>query len=244
MRRLPALLAVAVVLSGCTSAPPSRQSLGVFAAASLRGAFAELGKVFSAANAGMAVDFSFAGSADLLAQLTGGARADLFASADTATMDKAAAGGLVAASIAFATNTLTIAVAKGNPKGVKGFADLARVSVVACAPQVPCGAALARIEAATGLSLTPVSEETAVTDVLGKVLSGQADAGLVYDTDAAAARDDVDAIGFPEARGAVNVYRMALTREAAHPAAARRFTQLVTGPAGREVLAGAGFGLP
>lgn len=245
MRRLPALLMLAVTLGACTSAPPRVPNrLVVFAAASLKQSFTQLGDAFTTAHPGVAVDFTFAGSADLLAQMNGGAPADVFASADSATMDRAVADGVVAESAAFATNALTIAVVPGNPTGIENFADLTRVSVVACAPQVPCGAALARIEADTGVELTPVSEETSVTDVLGKVLTGQADAGLVYETDARAAAGRVDAVRFPQAAGAVNSYRIALTRDAADRDAARRFIGLVTGPPGRDVLARAGFGLP
>ena len=102
-------------------------------------------------------------------------------------MDKAAKAGLVAgAPVNFASNTLTIVVAPDNPKGITSVADLARpgLNVVVCAPQVPCGAATRRIETRPAVSLTPVSEESSVTDVLNKVTSGQADAGLVYVTDA------------------------------------------------------------
>lgn len=232
------MLASVPALGGCASPPPV---LSVFAAASLSGVFTELG---AAQDTDAPVEFTFAGSADLLAQLTAGARADVVATADAASMEKAAAAGVVTTSVAFATNTLTIAVRPGNPKQINGFRDLTRVSVVACAPQVPCGAALARIEAATGVDVIPVSEETSVADVLNKILTGQADAGLVYVTDARAAAGDVTAVPFPESAAAPNTYRIAVTRDAADPVRAARFLDLVTGPAGREALRRAGFGPP
>ena len=111
----------------------------------------------------------------------------MFASADTNNMTKAVDAGLVAGEpVDFATNTLTIVTPPGNPKGIASFADLAKpgTTVVVCAPQVPCGSATEKVEKATGVTLAPVSEESAVTDVLGKITSGQADAGLVYVTDA------------------------------------------------------------
>ncbi|HEY9266089.1 MAG TPA: extracellular solute-binding protein, partial [Mycobacterium sp.] len=143
----------------------------------------------------------------------------------------------------FATNTLTIVTPPGNPTGIKTFADLAKpgAQVVVCAPQVPCGAATEKVMRAAGVTLAPVSEESAVTDVLGKVTSGQADAGLVYVTDAAAAGSDVTVIPFPESRGAVNRYPIAVLDHSANLDAARRFVALVTGPQGREVLGAAGF---
>ncbi len=242
MRRLSIALTLVLLIAGCTAVPPDPHRTVVFAAASLRNAFTELDAASRAADPGTAVEFSFAGSADLLAQLTGGARADVFASADTDTMDRAVEAGLVDTPAAFATNTLTIVVAPGNPQGVNTFGDLREVSVVACAPQVPCGAALTRIEAATGVDLVPVSEENSVTDVLNKVISGQADAGLAYVTDARAAAGRVTAVAIPEATVAVNTYRIALTRDAESPANGWRFIELVTGPTGREILRRAGFG--
>jgi molybdate transport system substrate-binding protein len=219
----------------------------VFAAASLKATFTELGARFERDNPGAAVTFNFAGSSDLATQLTQGAPADVFASADVNNMTKAVDAGLVAGEpVNFATNSLTIVTQPGNPTGIRIFADLARpgTQVVVCAPQVPCGTATEKVERATGITLTPVSEESAVTDVLGKVTSGQADAGLVYVTDATAARDAVTAIPFPEAGDAVNTYPITVLEDSTSPVAAQGFLDLVTGPAGQEILAAAGFSAP
>jgi molybdate transport system substrate-binding protein len=219
----------------------------VFAAASLKAAFTELAGKFEASHPGTKVSLSFAGSADLVTQITQGAPADVFASADTRNMAKLRDAGLVDGEPRnFATNTLTIAVPPGNPAGVTGFRDLAKpgAKVVVCASQVPCGAAAVTVEQETGTELSPVSEESSVTDVLGKVLSGEADAGLVYVTDARNAGGKVAAIPFPEAAKAVNTYPIATVKGARNKQAADAFLELVLGSEGQSALGKAGFGAP
>lgn len=256
--RLLAVLGAAALLAGCSgseSAPSESAAsddagaghITVFAAASLKSTFTELGKRFEEANPGAEVEFNFAGSSDLVTQLTQGAPADVFASADTKNMTKAVDAGLVHGDpVDFATNTLTIVTTPGNPKGITSFADLTKpdVSVVVCAPQVPCGSATEKVEKAAGVMLNPVSEESAVTDVLGKVTSGQADAGLVYVTDAKGAGDAVTAVAFPESAGAVNTYPIATLDSSGDVESAQRFVDLVVSPEGREVLSEAGFATP
>ena len=242
---LAGLLTIGLV-GGCGTAPP-RATVTVFAAASLKKTFTAIGDEFTKANPGTSVEFSFGGSSDLVTQLTQGAPADVFASADAANMDKVAkADLLVGDPVDFASNVVTIAVAPGNPKRITSVADLARpgLNLVVCAPQVPCGAATRRIETLTAVSLTPVSEESSVTDVLNKVTSGQADAGLVYVTDANGAADAVTAVPIPEASRAANTYPIATLKAAENPYAASRFVAMVTGPPGQKVLAEAGFGKP
>jgi molybdate transport system substrate-binding protein len=190
------------------------------------------------------VTFNFAGSSDLVAQLTAGAPADVFASADTNNMTKATTANLVSGTpVNFASNILTIVTPPGNLSGITSFADLAKdgVDVVVCAPQVPCGAAAATVETNTGVTLTPVSEENSVTDVLGKVTSEQADAGLVYVTDAKNAGDKVTQVDFPDAAAVVNVYPITTLTAATQPELATKFVELVTGAEGQQVLAAAGF---
>ena len=257
-----AALSAAALVAGCSgsnseSAPATTEGSStpaaatgeiiVFAAASLKSTFTALGEQLQAQNPGTTVTFNFAGSSDLVTQLTQGAPADVFASADTNNMTKAVDADLVAGDpVNFATNTLTIVTPPGNPKGIASFADLAKpgTSVVVCAPQVPCGSATEKVEKATGVTLAPVSEESAVTDVLGKITSGQADAGLVYVTDAKGAGDKVTAIPFPESSGAVNTYPLAVLKESANAATAQKFVDFVTGPEGQKVLSEAGFAAP
>lgn len=243
--------AVAVAaLAGCAGGPGEDEETGgtltVVAAASLRDTFTQIGQEFGLSHAGVDVRLSFAGSADLVTQLTGGAAADVVATADLESMDRLVAAGLVEEPTAFASNTLTVVVPPGNPGGVTSFADLARpdLDVVVCAPQVPCGSATERLEAATGVTLSPASEESSVTDVLTKVLAEQADAGVVYVTDAVGAGSDVEVVEVPEAADVVNVYPIAVLTDAAEPQWATELVDLVTGVNGRQLLADAGFAPP
>jgi molybdate transport system substrate-binding protein len=247
------------LIAGCSSGSNSSSSapssttaeqgghLIVFAAASLKSTFTAIGEQFKTDNPGTSVEFSFAGSSDLVTQLTQGAPADVFASADTRNMDKAAAAGLLdGAPVNFASNTLTIVTAPGNPKAITSFQDLAKpgLNVVTCAPPVPCGGATQQVEKATGVTLSPVSEESSVTDVLNKVTTGQADAGVVYVTDAAGAGDKVTAVAFPESSQAVNTYPIAVLKQSKDADLARKFVDAVTGEAGQKELAKAGFAKP
>ncbi|WP_431280150.1 molybdate ABC transporter substrate-binding protein [Leifsonia poae] len=255
-------IALALTASGCSagagsdaSSPTSSASATddlsgtatVFAAASLTATFTELGKKFEQAHPGTTVTFSFAGSSDLVTQITEGAPADVFASADEANMKKATDAGVTADDpVDFATNVLAIAVPPGNPANIKSFSDLAKpgVKTVICAPQVPCGAATAKVEASSGVTLTPVSQESSVTDVLGKVSSGEADAGIIYVTDVKGAGSKVDSVPFPEAASTVNTYPIVALKDAKDAKLASAFVDFVTGPDGRKVLEAAGFGAP
>ena len=219
----------------------------VFAAASLKKTFTEIGEQFKADNPGISVEFNFAGSSDLVTQLTQGAQADVFASADAKNMDKAVQADLLDGDpVDFASNTLTIAVAPGNPKQIRSFQDLTKpgLAVVVCAPQVPCGSATQKIEEATGVDIAPVSEESSVSDVLSKVTTGQADAGLVYVTDAKGAGDEITSVPFPEAADAVNTYPIAALKASTSPELARKFVEAVTGESGQKTLGAAGFARP
>jgi molybdate transport system substrate-binding protein len=138
----------------------------------------------------------------------------------------------------FASNTLVIITSHGDPKQIESFADLAKpgLKVVVCKQPVPCGTATKRIEDKTGVRLNPVSEELAVSDVVTKVTSGEADAGLVYVTDALNADDTVTTVKFPESVDAVNVYLIAALKHAPQPAPAQKFVDLVTGETGQRIL--------
>jgi len=223
----------------------SGATLTVYAAASLTESFTDLSKQFEAKHPGVSVKFSFAGSSTLVQQLTNGAKADVFASADQTNMDKAVQGGVIDGLAApFATNKLTIAVAPGNPKGIKSFADLNRsgLTVVTCAAQVPCGSAAKKVEQSTGVTLKPASEESDVKQVLAKVQSGDADAGLVYVTDAKSAGGKVQGVDFPEASGAINTYPIAIVKGSAEAELAKEFEDFVKGPEGKAELNKVGFG--
>jgi molybdate transport system substrate-binding protein len=251
MRRIGILagLVSTVLVAGLLACSPKspQSSIVAFAAASLKPAFTQISQQFKTDNPGSSVEFEFLGSSELATRLTQGATADVFASADTAQMDKVAKAGLLAGDPTnFASNTLVIVTAPGNPKKVGSFADLAKpgLSVVICQQPVPCGSATHRIEDSTGVRLNPVSEELNVTDVLNKVTSGQADAALVYVTDARSAGDKVATVNFPEAARAVNVYPIAVLKKAAQPTLAQKFVVMVTSEAGQKILAQSGFAKP
>ncbi len=217
----------------------------VFAAASLKVTFDQLRAIFMAAHPKVTFPaITYDGSPTLVTQIRNGAPADVFASADEKNMDRI--GDLVTGRVDFATNTLRIAVAPGNPKHLTSLADLAKPGVVTviCAAPVPCGAASHRALQAAGVVLRPASEEQNVTDVLTKVATGNADAGLVYATDINSSGGEVEGIDFPQAAAAVNTYPIAALTASTNQAAAAAFIALVVGPPGQQVLAGAGFGPP
>ena len=218
----------------------------VFAAASLQDAFQELATSFEAAHAGVHITFDFQGSQDLVTALDGGSPADVLATANNSTMTDAANKGLVGEQTEFATNVLTLIVPAGNPAGVTGINDgsLDKADLVVCAPEVPCGEATQKLAAELGVTLNPVSEEQKVTDVRGKVESGEAQAGIVYTTDAAKAGDKVEAIALPP-NSVINHYPIALTKSAANSQAAQAFIDYVLSPEGQKVLQDTyGFGAP
>lgn len=258
------VVAAALTLAACSTAPAGSAPTGgastagatgtgptgsitVFAAASLQRTFTELGDEYERAHPGTTITFSFAGSSDLVSQIANGAPADVFAAADQATMAKLRDTDLATGwPRDFASNTLEIAVAPGNPLHVRGLRDLTApdVQLVTCAAPVPCGAATATVERAAGVDLRPVSEEQSVTDVLGKVESGQADAGLVYVTDVRGAGGKVDGVRFPQSADAVNTYPIGVLRDSADPDLAASFAAFVRSDPGRRVLTDAGFGAP
>lgn len=250
VRTMIAFLCFAAV-SACNPLETSRsdraQTLTVYAAASLQATFSGIGAEFEDSHPGTKIRFNFAGSSDLVAQLGQGAPADVLATADEFNMSKAVDAGLVLEPrTTFAENTLQIVVAPGNPMKITQFSDLQRedVDLVVCAPQVPCGSATQAVSEAISVDLDPVSEEQSVTDVLGKVLSGQADAGIVYVTDVNTAGKKVEGIPFPEAKFAPNKYQIAVSRSTKHPELAADFIAFVVSRKGHKVLQEAGFDLP
>ena len=230
--------------SGSSAPQKATGKVTVLAAASLQKAFEEIEKTVEKDNPGLDVTFDFQGSQDLVSSLAGGNSADVLATANNSTMKTAAEQKLVGNQTEFATNVLTLIVPKGNPKKITGLdSSLDGANLVICAPEVPCGEATKKLAEAQGITLNPVSEEQKVTDVRGKVESGEADAGIVYTTDAAAAKDKADKIDIPDG-GVVNHYPIAQTAKPENPAGAQVFIDAVTGKTGQEILAKHGFGKP
>ena len=239
-----AAAAAALALAGtaCAAAPSDSASprITIAAAASLTDVFETIGPEFTKTT-GIEVSFSFAASSAIAEQIRGGAPIDAFASAGTTAMDPLAAEQLVADVTAFATNSLAIAVPAGNPGDVRSLADLSRVSVVVCQEQVPCGVATAEMLERNALTITPVSFEPDVRSVLGKIVADEADAGIVYVTDATG-RADVEAIAISPDANVSTTYQAAIVTASARADAARAFVSYLTGPEAQAVLAAAGFG--
>ncbi|WP_329268423.1 molybdate ABC transporter substrate-binding protein [Streptomyces pseudovenezuelae] len=237
--------------SDSSSAKPDPSASGrlsgtvtVFAAASLQESFTTLGKQFEQAHPGTKVTFSFGGSDSLAASITGGAPADVFASASPKTMKIVTdAGGASGTPVTFARNQLEIATLPGNPDKVGSLKDLTNkdLKVVLCDKEVPCGAAAQKALDASKLKLTPVSYEQDVKSALTKVELKEADAAVVYKTDVHAAGDKVEGVEFPESADAVNDYPITLLKGTQHAETAKAFIALVRSAEGQKVLTGAGF---
>ncbi|WP_150460482.1 molybdate ABC transporter substrate-binding protein [Nesterenkonia ebinurensis] len=249
MKRSFALGAIgALTLTACGgNGEEEADSIIVFAAASLNEVFEEIGELYTE-ETGAQVSFTFAGSSGLVEQLENGAPADVLATADETNMNNAVEGGLVAADPElFAENYLVIVTPAGNPADVASLEDLEddAVETVICAVQVPCGAATQRISEAAGVAITPVSEETSVTDVLGRVRNGEADAGLVYATDALQGGDEVETVEIAGAEEDPNLYPIALLENADAPEAGQEFVDFVlTDELAQNILSEAGFTRP
>ncbi|MER6247090.1 molybdate ABC transporter substrate-binding protein [Streptomyces griseorubiginosus] len=216
----------------------------VFAAASLKESFTTLGKDFEKAHPGTKVTFSFGGSDSLAASITGGAPADVFASASPKTMKVVTdAKDNAGAPATFVRNQLEIATLPGNPDKVTSLKDLTDkdLKVVLCDKTVPCGAAAEKALTASKLKLTPVSYEEDVKSALNKVVLKEADAAVVYRTDVRAAGDKVEGVEFPESADAINAYPIALLKESKNTETAKAFIALVRSAEGQKVLTAAGF---
>lgn len=225
------------------SAAPKAE-LTVLAASSLTDVFKKAGAVYEKEHAGTKVNFSFAGSQELAAQVREGAPADAVVTADTKTMDGIKVD--VGKPTVIAKNRLVIVTGEGNPKKVENLEDLAnsKLKVVLAASQVPVGRYGQQVLDAQKLHVKPVSEEPNVRAVLSKVELGEADAGLVYKTDAATAPKKVDAVDIPDAQNAVASYPAATLKASQHTAAAAAFVKWLSTPEAQQILQRAGFQKP
>jgi molybdate transport system substrate-binding protein len=246
IKRAVAVAAMALV-AACgqatpTSTGPARTTLTVFAAASLQPAFDKIGqKLQSTQN--IVTTFSYAGTQTLTTQLTQGAPADVFASADVAHMTTMESAGLIRGQSAlFAHNRLEIAVAKGNPKGIHTLADLARsgLVVVLADPSVPAGKYAQQALAKAKVTVRPASLEQQVTGVLSKVALGEADAGIVYVSDIVTS-GQVDGVAIPDAQNVIGDYPIAVLNSNQNQTGAVAFVDLVLSTDGQTILRAAGF---
>jgi molybdate transport system substrate-binding protein len=256
-RRRSCLAGLGLALAGLAlpaGADPARE-LQVFAATSLRESFTALAASFERSHPGVKVRLNLAGSQELRTQIEQGARADVFASADVEHMSRLRAQKLVEAPLMFAHNEPVIVVARGNTFGVKELRDLRRVErLVVGAPEVPIGRytqqILRRFEVSGGrataadvkeINARVVSRELNVRQVLAKVVLGEADAGIVYRTDAATAAGKVEVVAIDRAVNFIADYPVASVAGARQPALALEWITLLRSPEGQRQLAQAGF---
>ena len=242
--------------SSIPTTKPVKHTLTVFAAASLTGAFQEIGKNYETATPGVTVNFNFAGSQILRTQLEQGALGDVFASADHKNMDLLISENLVAGNTYqdFVTNQLIVILPPGNPANVQDLRDLARPSlkVVLADASVPAGNYARQIlsnmskDTIYGADFNEkvlanvVSYETDVKQVVTKVELGEADAGIVYTSDSIAS-PDLSTISIPENFNVIARYPIAILTSASEPKLAAAFVAYIISPAGQAVLIKWGF---
>lgn len=247
-----------------TAAPPATApapsggtgTLTVFAAASLTDAFKTIAQQFQMANPGTTVQFNFAGSQDLVTQLSNGAKADVFASADTKNMDALNKATLVDGTPQiFAKNKLVVIVPKANPAGIKTLQDLSKsgIKLDLADKSVPVGNYTMQMLDKLAANSTygavykdavlknVVSQENNVKAVLSKVSLGEADAGVVYSTDFQTAADKLTAIDVPDNFNIIATYPIAAVKGSANSDLAQKWLAYVLSPDGQAVLAKYGF---
>lgn len=243
---------VAIALTGCSRNSQREETLVVFAPASLRDAFSTLGHEFERAHETSTLVFNFAGTQELRAQLEQGARADAFASADDRHMGELARVGRVVEPVIFARNEPVVVVASEAESTIRSLADLpAARRVVIGASEVPIGRyslqILDRANEKLGddfrarVERNVVSRELNARQVLAKVTLGEADAAIVYRTDALSPNASVKALTIPPDINVLADYSIAMVSDAAHPALARDWIAFVTSRTGGDALAAAGF---
>jgi molybdate transport system substrate-binding protein len=240
-----ALLLLGPALAACSDDSHDNPKLTVFAAASLTGSFTRLADAFEKDHADVDVVLSFGSSTTLAEQVTSGSPADVLATADDKSIGIAAdAGDLDADPTEVATNTLVVVTPPDNPGKVNSVQDLNHSDFIMCDPSVPCGAAAATILDNAGVTTQPKSLEQDVKAVLAKVTLGEADAGIVYVTDAQAAGTDVSTVDIAPDLNVVNPYFIGVVKDTDESDLAQQWVALVLSQAGQGVLADAGFGSP
>ena len=225
----------------------------VFAAASLTDAFRELGERFQAANPGSRVTFNFGASSQLRTQLEQGGRADVFASADQAQMDRARDAGRIAGpDTTFVTNRLVVIAPRANPGGVRGPGDLAKpgLKVVTAQPEVPIGVytqdMLHKMSRAPEfgadfkdrVNANIVSREANVRQVVAKVQLGEADAAVVYRSDVTPrVAPELATFDVPDQFNTIAAYPIAVVGGGPNVEGGRAFIDLLLSPTGLGILA-------
>ena len=236
--------ALLVPLTGCGGEDTEEQTLTVLAAASLTDVFEDLATEFEAAHDGTTVELSFGSSTGLADQAADGAPGDVLATADETSLQLAEDAGVTGEVTTFATNVLTIVTPPGNPAGIESLDDLERSTWVRCTDEAPCGRVAATVLADHDVTAEPASLEEDVRATLDKVVSGEADAGLVFATDAVAAGDNVTRVAIPGAESEPTSYVTTVLDQSVDADLAQEWVDFVTSEEGLAVLEQAGFGAP
>jgi molybdate transport system substrate-binding protein len=250
--RLKLAMAAGMVLvvsaAGCSAnSQPATTSITVFATSSMIKSLTAIGKQFEAENPGASVEFIFASSSELSAELADGNNADVFVSGDHDNMSAVVNAGLAQGTpVPVASNSLVIATAPGNRSSLASFADLARpgVRVAVCGDIGACAEATQQVEDRSAVRLHPQNVDTTPSDVLKDITSGKVDAGIVFKTDALNAGDKVSWFAFPEAADAAVTSWIAAMKNSEQAELASKFVQDAIGAAGRKVFVDDGFAEP
>ena len=248
MKRVLVVVAALVVLIAAAqpvaAAPRPSGEITVFAASSLTESFDEIAKQFEKKYPDVSVKFDYDASSNLATQINQGAPADVFASADRDNLQKTIDSGAVTPPpIVFTKNRLEIAVEKGNPKKIKGLADLQKAGlvVVLCADQVPCGKYAAESLGNAGVSVSPASKEENAKATLSKVSIGEADASIVYVTDVKASKGTTSGVKIADKVNVVATYPMGIVKDSQNATAAKAWVQFVRSKDGQKTLRKFGF---
>ncbi len=221
-------LFITIFVSSCMPGQPSTTALQIHAASSTRVINGDLLTAAAKLDPALQINVTNAGSSTLVQGLADGAPADILITASSASMNQALSQGTVTQPVTLARNHMVMVVPKNNPAQIHSIADISPSDVfVACDLQVPCGEVTHRIMERNGAKIQADSLEHQVADVLGKVASGQADAGWVYSTDAVAAGDKVEIIDLPHAQEFPNEIVGAVTADAPNAEAATHILDLL-----------------
>ena len=252
MKQIPVLILILVLASACASNAPRSApvQLTIFAAASLTESFGEIATAFEASHPGVDITLNFAGSNTLRAQIDQGANADVFASANIIEMEALVTSGLVAEGVpqTFLTNRLVIITPVNNPANLSSLDDLIRpgLKLVLAAEDVPVGRYARQMLDNVGADFKSkvlanvVSNEADVKQVLAKVQLGEADAGIVYASDAVAA-PKLPVIEIPSEWNVLAKYPIVALKDAPQPKLADEFVAFVLSPDGQAILKKWGF---
>jgi molybdate transport system substrate-binding protein len=241
------LIVVAVLLTACSgsfgqSGKENTRTLTVLAASSLTGTYQELANLFEAEHPGVQVKFSFDSSATLAQQAAEGAPADILATADEETMQNAADAGAVGGDTQqFAENQLVLVTPTKNPAGITTFSDISGTDFVTCVETAPCGKVATALLRSNRIETAPVSHEVDAASTLAKVVEGEADAGLVFTTDAVSAASKVMSFDIPGSANQRTNYFVARLAQSDNDELARAWMNLLTSEKGQQILADSGF---